>query len=56
MNRPISPAAERLLVLEPGRAAKNCLSDLWAYCELFFVLAWRNVTSQCATHKALGAV
>ncbi|HVA81270.1 MAG TPA: ABC transporter permease [Candidatus Binataceae bacterium] len=38
-----SPAAERLLVLEPGRAERNYWHDLWAYRELFAILAWRDV-------------
>jgi len=40
---PSSPAAERLLVLEPGRAERNYWRDLWAYRELFAILAWRDV-------------
>ncbi|HEX3883733.1 MAG TPA: ABC transporter permease [Stellaceae bacterium] len=40
---PTSPAAERLLVLEHGRAERNYWRDLWAYRELFAILAWRDV-------------
>jgi lipopolysaccharide transport system permease protein len=32
-----------LLVLEPGRAERNYWRDLWAYRELFAILAWRDV-------------
>jgi lipopolysaccharide transport system permease protein len=37
------PAAERLLVLEPGRAERNYWRDLWVYRELFAILAWRDL-------------
>jgi lipopolysaccharide transport system permease protein len=33
----------RLLVLEPGRAERHYWRDLWAYRELFVILAWRDV-------------
>lgn len=36
--------AERLLILEPGRAERNYWSDLWHYRELFAILAWRDVS------------
>lgn len=42
----ISNAAERILVLEHGRTERNYWSDLWAYRELFVILAWRDVTVQ----------
>jgi lipopolysaccharide transport system permease protein len=32
------------LILEPGRAEKNYWRDLWRYRELFFILAWRDVS------------
>jgi homopolymeric O-antigen transport system permease protein len=35
--------AERLIVLEPGRAERNYWRDLWHYRELFLILAWRDV-------------
>jgi lipopolysaccharide transport system permease protein len=35
--------ADRLLVLESGRAERNYWLDLWRYRELFQVLAWRDV-------------
>jgi lipopolysaccharide transport system permease protein len=33
----------RLLVLAPGRAERHYWRDLWAYRELFAILAWRDV-------------
>src|SRR5215475_4996159 len=30
-------------VLEPGRAERHYWRDLWAYRELFIILAWRDV-------------
>jgi lipopolysaccharide transport system permease protein len=38
-----SPVAERLIILECGRAERNYWSDLWHYRELFAILAWRDV-------------
>ncbi len=38
--------AERVLVLEHGRAERNYWSDLWAYRELFMILGWRDVAVQ----------
>jgi len=32
------------LILEPGRADKNYWADIWHYRELFFILAWRDVS------------
>lgn len=37
---------ERLLILEAGRSERNYWSDLWAYRELFAILAWRDVAVQ----------
>ena len=34
---------ERILILEAGRAERNYWSDLWAYRELFVILAWRDL-------------
>ncbi|MGH3431157.1 MAG: ABC transporter permease, partial [Mycobacteriales bacterium] len=34
---------ERVLVLEPGRAQKHYWRELWAYRELFVILAWRDL-------------
>ena len=36
-------AAERVLVLEAGRAERNYWSDLWHYRDLFAILAWRDI-------------
>ena len=36
-------ATGRLLILEPGRAERHYWRDIWAYRELFAVLAWRDV-------------
>jgi lipopolysaccharide transport system permease protein len=33
----------RVLVLEPGRAERHYWRDIWAYRELFAILAWRDV-------------
>jgi lipopolysaccharide transport system permease protein len=35
--------ASHVLVLEPGRAERHYWRDLWAYRELFIILAWRDV-------------
>lgn len=45
---PVTPAPEnkapvRVLVLESGRAVRNYWSDLFAYRELFYILAWRDL-------------
>jgi lipopolysaccharide transport system permease protein len=34
---------ERVLVLEAGRAERHYWADLWAYRELFAILAWRDL-------------
>ena len=34
---------EPVLVLEPGRAERHYWRDLWAYRELFAILAWRDI-------------
>ena len=36
-------AAERVIVLEPGRTERNYWRDLWSYRELFAILAWRDL-------------
>jgi lipopolysaccharide transport system permease protein len=36
-------AAERLLILEAGRAERHYWQDLWHYRELFAILAWRDI-------------
>ncbi len=38
------PSEEPVLVLELGRADKNYWTDLWHYRELFFILAWRDIS------------
>jgi lipopolysaccharide transport system permease protein len=35
---------ENILILEPGRTEKNYWADLWRYRELFFILAWRDIS------------
>jgi lipopolysaccharide transport system permease protein len=40
---PPSADGERVLILEAGRAERNYWSDLWAYRELFAILAWRDL-------------
>lgn len=32
------------LIIEPGRTEKNYWADLWRYRELFFILAWRDIS------------
>jgi lipopolysaccharide transport system permease protein len=39
----LGAAQARTLVLEPGRAERHYWRDLWAYRELFMILAWRDV-------------
>jgi lipopolysaccharide transport system permease protein len=36
-------ASQPVLVLEPGRAERHYWRDIWAYRELFAILAWRDV-------------
>jgi lipopolysaccharide transport system permease protein len=45
-GRATAPASERLIVLEPGGKERTYWSDLWAYRELFAILAWRDVAVQ----------
>ena len=35
---------DRITILAPGRAERNYWRDLWAYRELFAILAWRDVS------------
>ena len=37
-------SSKNTVVLEPGKAELNYYRDLWAYKELFQVLAWRDVS------------
>lgn len=39
-----TPTQEQVLVLEPDSTEKNYWSDLWRYRELFFILAWRDIS------------
>jgi lipopolysaccharide transport system permease protein len=39
----VAIADKHVLALEPGRAARHYWRDLWAYRELFIILAWRDV-------------
>jgi lipopolysaccharide transport system permease protein len=39
-----APTPPPFLVLEAGRADRQYWRDLWRYRELFFILAWRDVT------------
>jgi lipopolysaccharide transport system permease protein len=43
MTNDALPTGSRILVLEPGRADQHYWRDLWAYRELFVILAWRDV-------------
>ncbi len=36
-------SAGRVLVLEPGRAEQHYWRDIWAYRQLFLILAWRDL-------------
>jgi lipopolysaccharide transport system permease protein len=38
-----APHRERVLILEAGRAERHYWLDLWAYRELFAILAWRDL-------------
>jgi lipopolysaccharide transport system permease protein len=42
MNHQLRSTAPRVLVLEPGRTERYYWRDLWAYRELFAMLAWRD--------------
>ena len=41
---PTRSANEDILILEPGQTEQNYWRDLWRYRELFFILAWRDIT------------
>ena len=43
MNQQAASTPARVLVLEPGRTERHYWRDLWAYRELFAILAWRDV-------------
>jgi hypothetical protein len=38
-----TPTASRVLVLEPGRAEQHYWRDIWAYRQLFAIMAWRDL-------------
>lgn len=42
-TEPTDKPGERILVIEPGAKSRNYWRDLWAYRELFAILAWRDV-------------
>ena len=42
-NKQTSSLGSRVLVLRAGRAERHYWRDLWAYRELFAILAWRDV-------------
>src|SRR3954471_17755078 len=48
-------AKARLIILERGRTDRNYWSDLWAYRELFVILAWRDLAVRYK-QTALGLV
>lgn len=41
-NKAIDTSSQ-VIVIEPGRAERNYWRDIWAYRELFAILAWRDV-------------
>jgi len=41
---PVAPRPRYELVLEPGRAERHYWLDLWRYRELFYILAWRDIS------------
>ncbi|MGE0257744.1 MAG: ABC transporter permease, partial [Alphaproteobacteria bacterium] len=43
MSERAPSGGEPVLVLEPGRAERHYWRDIWAYRELFAILAWRDV-------------
>jgi homopolymeric O-antigen transport system permease protein len=43
MSEQMLSGSEPVLVLEPGRAERHYWRDLWAYRELFAILAWRDI-------------
>lgn len=34
---------DKLIVIEPGKTAKNYWNDLWRFRELFYILSWRDI-------------
>jgi lipopolysaccharide transport system permease protein len=43
MSSPGTSAPKRVLVLKAGRAERHYWRDIWAYRELFAILAWRDI-------------
>ncbi len=43
-QRSPSPSALDEILVEPGRGIRNYWGDLWRYRELFYLLAWRDLT------------
>ena len=39
----VAVAAQPVLILEAGRTERHCWADLWRCCELFGILAWRDM-------------
>ena len=46
---------QHVLVLEAGRAERHYWRDIWAYRELFAILAWRDVAVVCGFSGQEGA-
>jgi lipopolysaccharide transport system permease protein len=44
MSEKTNPAPSQVLVLEPGRTERHYWRDIWAYRELFVILAWRDIS------------
>ncbi len=36
-------AVENIVIIEPGKTAKNYWRDLWRFRELFYILSWRDI-------------
>jgi lipopolysaccharide transport system permease protein len=43
MSQNQTAAGDRVLLLEPGRAEQHYWRDIWAYRQLFAILAWRDL-------------
>jgi homopolymeric O-antigen transport system permease protein len=43
LNKQVSTVVPRILVLEAGRTERHYWRDIWAYRELFAILAWRDI-------------
>jgi lipopolysaccharide transport system permease protein len=40
----LTPCKMHELLIEPGRTEKNYWRDVWSYRELFYILAWRDIS------------